>query len=261
MSFDICVFHASAAPRNSIDFAEWFNRTTDWELNKEYDNDAVCQPDLREWYHCMLKHYPAMNGRDCESSRQAYLISHPEIAGDDAELIVDDLSADYSLTPDLIYTAFNWDFAEDVYKISREEAFRLGLGFFDLTDNCVEFSPTETIRLPNEEEEKIEENLQPTETANVNTPIEQSRTPQGIEHFAFRSKNMYNVLFMLPIMILVATFQGVRHGNASTDTLGGILYIVVFSWIFLGAIVLFFMGVIGSHRLKRRTGCYFLNEL
>ena len=107
MSFDICVFHASAAPRKPIDFVEWFNQTTDWELTKEYDSDTVCQPDLKEWYHCMLKHYPAMNGRDCESSRQAYLISHPETNGDDAELIVDDLAADYSLTPDLIYAAFN----------------------------------------------------------------------------------------------------------------------------------------------------------
>ena len=128
-----------------------------------------------------------MNGRECESSRQAYLISHPEINGDDAELIVDNLAADYCLTPDLIYAAFNWDFAEDVYKISRDEAFRLGLGFFDLTDIFVCLSPTEIIQLPNEEE-KIEENLPSTETANINTPVEQSHTPKGIEHVAFRNQ-------------------------------------------------------------------------
>lgn len=260
MSFDICVFHASAAPRKPIDFVEWFNQTTDWELNKEYDNDAVCQPDLKEWYHCMLKHYPAMNGRDCESSRQAYLISHPEIAGDDAELIVDDMTADYCLTPDLIYAAFNWDFAENVYKLSRDEAFRLGLGFFDLTDNCVEFSPTESIRLPNEEE-KEEENLPLTETVDINTPVEQSHTPKGIERFAFRNQRMYYALFLLPIMVLVAIFRGVRQGIASTDTIDGFLYIIIFSFIFLIATGLFIMGVIGSHRLKHRTGCYFLNEL
>ena len=261
MSFDICVFHASAAPRKPIDFVEWFNQTTDWELTKEYDSDTVCQPDLKEWYHCMLKHYPAMNGRDCESSRQAYLISHPETNGDDAELIVDDLAADYSLTPDLIYAAFNWDFAEDVYKISRDEAFRLGLGFFDLTDNCVEFSPTESIRLPNEEEEKIEENLPPMETANIIPPVDQSHTPKGIEHLAFRNQKTYYALFLFPIMVLVAIFQGIRQGIASTDTLDGLLYIILFSCVFLIAIGLFIMGVIGSHRLKRRTGCYFLSEL
>jgi len=84
-----------------------------------------------------------MNGRDQESSAQAFLAAHPEVNGDEAEMLLENSMADYSLSQNLIYAAFNWDLASEVYMMARDEAFRLGLGFFDLSNNRVYFSSSD----------------------------------------------------------------------------------------------------------------------
>ena len=130
MSFDICVFHSSADPHQPIEFEKWYRQITEWDIYQEYDDVSVCQSDLQEWYKSMIKRFPVMNGRDQESSAQAFLAAHPEVNGDEAEMLLENSMADYSLSQNLIYAAFNWDLASEVYMMARDEAFRLGLGFF-----------------------------------------------------------------------------------------------------------------------------------
>lgn len=143
MSFDICVFHSSAAPHQPIEFEKWYRQITEWDIYQEYDDVSVCQSDLQEWYKSMIKRFPVMNGRNQESSAQAFLAAHPEVNGDEAEMLLENSMADYSLSQNLIYAAFNWDLASEVYMMARDEAFRLGLGFYDLSNNRVYFSSSD----------------------------------------------------------------------------------------------------------------------
>ena len=102
MSFDICVFHSSAAPHQPIEFEKWYRQITEWDIYQEYDDVSVCQSDLQEWYKSMIKRFPVMNGRDQESSAQAFLAAHPEVNGDEAEMLLENSMADYSLSQNLI---------------------------------------------------------------------------------------------------------------------------------------------------------------
>lgn len=126
MSYDICVFNRKRAPIHKNDFLKWYERIMEWNGDSGFDDISVASKELQEWYSFMLKHYPAMNGRDAEESQQCYA----KAKGVDVDAAIDD-SADYSIDNNLIYVAFGYSQAKDAYKLAIGKAKELGLGIFD----------------------------------------------------------------------------------------------------------------------------------
>lgn len=279
MSFDICVFHTSDAPKNPIDFEKWYQIITDWDISQEYDDVSVCHSDLQEWYRRMIRRFPVMNGRDQESSAQAFLAAHPEVTGDEAEMLLEDSVADYCLSPNLIYAGFNWDLATEVYTMARDEAFSLGLGFFDFSCNRVYFSPSDIMLLP-DEYGNIPEPVAPlvvSTTEQVSGDISKLRQQMRVDMYrdlyekSERSQDDLNeiekkaftdkkTMFGLMCFILwyicflcFLVFQKVFDFNKLGDILGFVILLCIFMLI----VRLFVRSVVASTRLKRWTGCFF----
>lgn len=126
MSYDICIFNKKKAPRRKEDFIKWYERIMEWNGDSNFDDITVASKELQEWYSFMLKHFPAMNGRDAEESQHCYAKAKGVDVGD----VIDD-SADYAIDSNLIYVAFGYTQAEDAYRLAFGKAKELGLGFFD----------------------------------------------------------------------------------------------------------------------------------
>jgi len=279
MSFDICVFHSSAAPHQPIEFEKWYRQITEWDIYQEYDDVSVCQSDLQEWYKSMIRRFPVMNGRDQESSAQAFLAAHPEANGDEAEMLLENSMADYSLSQNLIYAAFNWDLASEVYMMARDEAFRLGLGFFDLSNNRVYFSSSDIMLMP-DEYGNIPEPVAPlvdSTTEQVSGDISELRQQMRVDMYrdlyeksersqddlneiekkAFTDKNaMFGLMcFILWFICFLCflVFQKVFDFNKWGDILGFVFLLCIFMLI----VRLFVRSVVASTHLKHRTGCFF----
>ena len=279
MSFDICVFHSSAAPHQPLEFEKWYRQITEWDIYQEYDDVSVCQSDLQEWYKSMIRRFPVMNGRDQESSAQAFLAAHPEANGDEAEMLLENSMADYSLSQNLIYAAFNWDLASEVYMMARDEAFRLGLGFFDLSNNRVYFSSSDIMLMP-DEYGNIPEPVAPlvdSTTEQVSGDISELRQQMRVDMYrdlyeksersqddlneiekkAFTDKNsMFGLMcFILWFICFLCflVFQKVFDFNKWGDILGFVFLLCIFMLI----VRLFVRSVVASTHLKHRTGCFF----
>jgi len=115
MSYDLMVFDAASAPRDREAFMEWYDIQTQWTEGHSYDDPAVTTPALHSWYDAIRQTYPNMNG--------------PGAADDDH---VDD-AADYSVGRHVIYGAFRWSQAEEVYPLVRRLAVEHGVGFYDVS--------------------------------------------------------------------------------------------------------------------------------
>lgn len=126
MSYDICVFNKRIAPRRKEDFIKWYDHIMTLNGDSTFDDIHVASKELQEWYSFMLKHFPAMNGRDAEESQQCYA----KAMGVDVDVAIDD-SADYSIRNDLIYIAFGYSQAKNAIKLATWKAKELGLGVFD----------------------------------------------------------------------------------------------------------------------------------
>lgn len=129
MSYDICVFNKKKAPKHKADFIKWYEQITEWNSNSCFDDISVASKELQEWYSFMLKHFPAMNGRDAEESQQCYAKARALNADD----IIDDC-ADYSIDNDLIYVSLGHSQAESAFKLAIGKANELDLGIFDPQD-------------------------------------------------------------------------------------------------------------------------------
>ena len=62
MSYDIMVFEASAAPRDSAAFQAWYRQQTRWLEDHSYENPAVASPALQRWFTEIIERFPPMNG-------------------------------------------------------------------------------------------------------------------------------------------------------------------------------------------------------
>lgn len=257
MSFDICVFHASAAPHQPIEFEKWYGQMTDWDVSQEYDNVSVCQSDLQEWYRSMTRRFPVMNGRGQESSARAFLAAHSEVTGDEADMLLEDSLADYALSPNLIYAAFNWKLATEVYTMARNEAFRLGLGFFDLYSGRVYFSPSDIMQMI-EEYGKMPKPSAPLVMSTAEQAGNQSQNSLNeLEKNAFTDKKdvIVHICFILGHLccLCLLLFQKVFDFNKWDNILGFGLFLYILIYL----LVLFIRSMIASIRLKVRTGCFF----
>ena len=115
MSYDLMVFDAESAPRDREAFKDWYQQQAQWPENHSYDDPVVTTPALRAWYDTVRRTYPNMNG--------------PGAADDDH---IDD-AADYSVGRHVIYGAFRWSQAEEVYPLVRRLAVEHGVGFYDVS--------------------------------------------------------------------------------------------------------------------------------
>ncbi len=132
MSYDLMVFDPVVAPRDRGAFAEWYALQAEWSEGHSYDDPVVTAPGLQAWYEEITKTYPNMNG--------------PGAVDDDR---VDD-AADYSIGHSIIYGAFRWSQAEEVYSLFRMLAEKHAVGFYDVSgdegDGEIYF-PGDTLKL------------------------------------------------------------------------------------------------------------------
>ncbi|WP_338751390.1 hypothetical protein [Bacillus sp. FJAT-52991] len=120
MSYDLMVFEVKDAPTNKKAFMEWYDQQTEWTENHNYDDPAVTSEALRNWYMDMIKVYAPMNG--------PYALSEEDFDNlGDKEVYV----TDYSVGRSVIYAAFAWSLADQVYNQFRELALKHKVGFFD----------------------------------------------------------------------------------------------------------------------------------
>lgn len=111
------VFDPVDAPRDRKQFLEWYERATEWSEGHSYDDPAGTTSELRAWFDDIRRTYPPMNG---PLASQDY---------DNLRL------TDYSIGHHLIYAAFAWSQAEEVYPLVRQLAVKHAVGFFDASGN------------------------------------------------------------------------------------------------------------------------------
>lgn len=107
------VFDATVAPRDRTTFFAWCEKQAELQESYGYNNADFPCPELKNWFHEIIKTFPPMNG---------------PLASDDPD---DPKATDYSLGRSVIYGAFAWSEAEAAYKHVKELAAKHGVGFFD----------------------------------------------------------------------------------------------------------------------------------
>lgn len=115
MSFDLMVFRAEAAPKDTRKFEEWYHQQTEWSEDVDYNDHSHTSPILREWFLEMQQTFPSLNG---------------PLAVDDDNVDYSNVT-DYSIGTDVIYAAFRWSEAEEAYQKMYELAAKHGTGFYD----------------------------------------------------------------------------------------------------------------------------------
>lgn len=131
MSYDLMVFEKSTAPRTRKEFLQWYKKQTEWTEDHSYDDPVVCSEALRKWYMDIIKRFPPING---------------PYTSDDVD---DPKVTDYAVGKEVIYAAFAWSAANEVFKTTFELAKKHTVGFFDVS------SLKGSIMFPNESGELI----------------------------------------------------------------------------------------------------------
>jgi hypothetical protein len=118
LSYDLAVFDPSTAPKNALEFTEWYDVQTEWKEPHGYDDPVVSTPALRAWFMDMLQEFPAMNGPFARPD---------EVEDEDEEL----RTSNYSVGHSMIYGAFAWSKATEAYEACYRLAAKHGVGFID----------------------------------------------------------------------------------------------------------------------------------
>ena len=121
MSYDLMVFDPAVAPHERAAFLEWYGEQADWSEGHSYDDPANTTSALRAWYEEIRKTHPNMNGPGAPTDED---LMKPG---------VEDSLADYTVGRHVIYAAFRWSQAEEVYPLVRRLAVKYGLGFYDVS--------------------------------------------------------------------------------------------------------------------------------
>ncbi len=121
MSYDLMVFDPDTAPRDSNQFASWYEAQTGWTEDHSYDDPANTTAALVAWYRDMLAEYPAMNGPDAiEYPVDSEEWDNPKMTG-------------YTIGNSVIYCDFRWSVAEEAYASVRHLADKHKIGFYDVS--------------------------------------------------------------------------------------------------------------------------------
>jgi hypothetical protein len=115
VSYDLMVFDPEKAPRDRAAFKDWYAHQAEWTEDVSNGDLEVTTPALRSWYQAIRQTFPNMNGPG---------------AADDEHI---DSAADYSIGRHVIYAAFPWSQAEDVYPLVRRLAVEHRVGFYDVS--------------------------------------------------------------------------------------------------------------------------------
>lgn len=111
------VFNIAAAPKTGSEFNDWFEHQTEWSEDHSYDDPKVTTKELRDWFMEMIINFPALNG--------------PHKLPDTDPRIDEDSITDYSVGSDVIYAAFAWSVADEVYSHALELAAKHNVGILD----------------------------------------------------------------------------------------------------------------------------------
>ena len=124
MSYDLMVFNPAAAPRNQEAFMTWYQQQAKWVEDHDYNKPEVSSKELHNWFMEIKETFPPMDG--------------PYASDDVSE---NQTLADYSIGQDVIYVAFGWVFADQVYPLVKKLAAKHQVGFFDASGNSDIFFP------------------------------------------------------------------------------------------------------------------------
>ena len=111
MSYDLVVFAKESAPRNRVNFLEWFDRQLEGADDGEITSDS---PAMRAWHQEMLAAFPDMDN-----------VEEEEIA--------DGRCGEYSISTAAIYVSFAWSQAALAYETMKSLAAKHGVGFFNVS--------------------------------------------------------------------------------------------------------------------------------
>ena len=137
MGFCFFVCMKEAAPHEADAFSAWHEEQTslDRESGITYDDISICPEELKRWYEVMLSHFPAMNGRDAESSQLAYTMMLGDIPFVQARLEAH--LTNYAVKSNLIFGECSWVLAKEVYELAQQIETDITLGI----DNHVASTP------------------------------------------------------------------------------------------------------------------------
>lgn len=105
------VFAKESAPRNRVDFLEWFDHQMEGEDDGEITSDS---PAMRAWHHEMLAAFPDI-----------------DTLGE--EEMVDGRGGEYSISTGAIYVSFAWSQAARAYETMKALAAKHAVGFFNVS--------------------------------------------------------------------------------------------------------------------------------
>lgn len=109
------IFDTAVAPRDRKQFLNWHDEL---EASEDYhrpdSNLAVIAPPMKDWFLEIIKTFPPMDGR---------------FAVDDTD---NPKVTDYTIGRSTIYANFAWSQAANAFKLTRELAFKHGVGLLDL---------------------------------------------------------------------------------------------------------------------------------
>lgn len=125
MSYDILIIDPTTVPTTTHqEFMDWYNKATQWDQPRNYSTSTGSTPAITNCYTQLAAHFPDIN-------------SDIDLDDDEAE----EPTTEYTIGDDFLYTAFDWDDAEEGHNTAHTIATQLGLAFVDVSD-------TTTIHFP-----------------------------------------------------------------------------------------------------------------
>jgi hypothetical protein len=115
VSYDLVVFDPSSAPRNRVEFLDWFEKQSECDEPQRWDFPETRSPTLNAWLQEIIKTFPPRN--------VPFVHADPD----------DPLVTDYGLGRSVISAAFAWSQAKSAYRHVKELALKHKIGFFDLS--------------------------------------------------------------------------------------------------------------------------------
>jgi hypothetical protein len=115
VSYDLLVFAPAAAPGDRIAFIAWFSQVVRLRDGHLLPDPSQTSPALRGWYHGMNEAFPHVG----------------TAAAGRAEMLEDEINADYRFSPDAVFARFEWRVSRKAYHLGMKLARAYGLGFFD----------------------------------------------------------------------------------------------------------------------------------
>ena len=142
MAVYMLVFDKSKAPSNSKDFANWFEKKSKWDGDRNYHDIEGTSKCLSDFYLELSKEYPPIG---CSENADSL-----------------NKSIDYTIDSDLIYFSPSWTKADEVWNKVEELAQKYDVGYSDLgkifwtKSNVTKFALSDKQELYEKEDKSLE---------------------------------------------------------------------------------------------------------